>query len=48
MRKFRRAALGAAVAVLVCFGLAAAHVWQAHGSGVARARNHVSSLLIAD
>jgi Spy/CpxP family protein refolding chaperone len=48
MRKFHRAALAVAVAVLVCFAVVAAHVWQAHGSGIARARHHASSLPIAD
>ena len=48
MRKFRDAVLSAGVAVLVCFAVMAAHVWQAHGSGIAHARHHASSLLIAD
>jgi hypothetical protein len=47
MRKLRRAALAAALAVLVCFGIAAAHVWQAHASGIARAR-HLASSVMAD
>jgi hypothetical protein len=48
MHSFRRAVLGAAAAMVVCMGLAAVHVWQAHGSGVASARSQVNSLPIVD
>jgi hypothetical protein len=48
MHKLRRIALAAGVAVLVCVGIAAVHLWQAHGSGIAGGRHHVHSLTIAD
>jgi hypothetical protein len=48
MHKFRRTALAAGIAVLVCMGVAAMHLWQAHGSGIAGARHRVHSLPIAD
>jgi len=48
MQKFRRTLLTAGIVVLVCIGVAATHLWQAHGSGVAGARNHLSSLPIVD
>jgi hypothetical protein len=48
MHRFRSTVFGVVAAIAVCLGFAAVHVWQAHGSGVAGARNHVNSLPIAD
>jgi hypothetical protein len=48
MQGFRSTVVGAVVAIAVCMGFAAVHIWQAHGSGVAVARSPINSLAIAD
>ena len=48
MHRLRNTLLGAVAGIAVCMGVAAVHVWQAHGSGIASARSHIASLPIAD